>query len=358
MISCPDISMKYSVSNTLLPFCLILLVACNAQHTEEETEVTPLAKVQTHLLELSEITDTLTAYGTVIALPNNLKNLSVPYASRIERVYVSNGQSVQAGDPLLTIEPSEDALLSVKQAQQELAAATQEQELLQGRFQLKLATEHELVTSRLRVSQAKALFQDLTARGSLKTHTLKADKPGVITAVNVQQEQRIAAASPLLQWAEQTQWRIDLGVESNLIDSLQKHQAVQLSPVNRKLNHPVSAVIESIAQQIDPQSHLVRVIVKPSNEASLLLNEWVKGQITLSTKNTLVAPRAAVLSDNDKYSVFTVVDKKAVKHTVELGIETDTSFELIGPTLKAQDQLVILGNYELTDGMDVEVQQP
>ena len=356
MIYCPDRFMKYRFFNIVLPLCCVLLMACNTHTEEEEAEVTPVAKVQTQPLELTDIADTLTAYGSVIALPSNSKNLSVPYASRIERVYVSNGQTVRAGDPLLTLEPSEDALLSVKQAQQELAAATQEQKLLQGRFQLKLATEHELVTSQLRVDQAKALLQDLTARGSLKTHTLKAEKPGVIAAVNVQQEQRIAAGSPLLQWAEQAQWRIALGIEPSRIGTLKTQQAVELTPVNRKLEQSVSGVIEAMTQQIDPQSHLVTVIVKPSKQVDFLLNEWVKAHITLSTKNTLVAPRAAVLPDDEGYSVFTVVDKKAVKHTVELGIETDTLVELIDPTLKPQDELVILGNYELTEGMDVEVE--
>ena len=356
MIYCPDRFMKYRFFNIVLPLCCVLLMACNTHTEEEEAEVTPVAKVQTQPLELTDIADTLTAYGSVIALPSNSKNLSVPYASRIERVYVSNGQTVRAGDPLLTLEPSEDALLSVKQAQQELAAATQEQKLLQGRFQLKLATEHELVTSQLRVDQAKALLQDLTARGSLKTHTLKAEKPGVIAAVNVQQEQRIAAGSPLLQWAEQAQWRIALGIEPSRIGALKTQQAVELTLVNRKLEQSVSGVIEAMTQQIDPQSHLVTVIVKPSKQVDFLLNEWVKAHITLSTKNTLVAPRAAVLPDDEGYSVFTVVDKKAVKHTVELGIETDTLVELIDPTLKPQDELVILGNYELTEGMDVEVE--
>ena len=265
---------------------------------------------------------------------------------------------MQTGDSLITVEPSEDALLGVKQAQQELAAATQEQKLLQGRFQLKLATQHEIVTSQLRVDQAKALVQDLTARGALQRHTLKAENSGVIAVVNVQQDQRIAAGSSLLQLTEQTQWRIDLGVEPSAVSALKLQQIVALTPVNRKLENSISAVIESIGQQIDPVSHLVTVLVKPTTAASFLLNESVQGQVTLTTKATLVAPRAAVLPEGDKYTVFTVLDKKAVKHTVQLGIETDTSVELIDPTLKVNDELVVLGNYELTDGTAVEVEKP
>jgi RND family efflux transporter MFP subunit len=351
--------MKHNFFKLLPYLCCLLLIACDAQQEgTTEHEPTPVAQVQTSKLEYTNITATLTAYGSVIALPNNLKTLSVPYASRIENVYVSNGQSIHAGDSLLTIQPSEDALLVIKHAQQELAAATQEQKLLQGRIHLKLATQHELVASQLRVDQAKALIQDLTARGSLKSHTLKAEKAGVISTINVQQGQRIAAGSPLLQWAEQNQWRVSLGIEPSSIAQLKTRQQVSLLPATRTFDQAIPGVIESIAQQIDPASHLLTVVVKPSTTAGLLLNESVEGEISLSSKQALVAPSAAVLPDEDGYSVYTVLDNHAIKHRVKLGTETDTQVEVIDPTLNAQDVIVMLGNYELTDGMAVEVQQP
>ena len=92
----------------------------------------------------------------------------------------------------------------------------------------------------------------------------------MIVAVHVQQEQRLAAGSPLLQWAEESQWRIDLGVEASQVGVLRKQQVVELIPVSRKLEQPVSAVVESIAQQIDPLSHLVSVMVKPATKADFL----------------------------------------------------------------------------------------
>ncbi len=98
----------------------------------------------------------------------------------------------------------------------------------------------------------------------------------MIVAVHVQQEQRLAAGSPLLQWAEESQWRIDLGVEASQVGVLRKQQVVELIPVSRKLEQPVSAVVESIAQQIDPLSHLVSVMVKPATKADFLLEQHSK----------------------------------------------------------------------------------
>jgi multidrug resistance efflux pump len=80
-------------------------------------------------------------------------------------------------------------------------------------MQLKLALQHELVTSQLRVAQAKALVEDLTAHGATQSHTLNADSAGVISQITAQQGQRLPAASPFLQWFEQNQWGVFFGVE-------------------------------------------------------------------------------------------------------------------------------------------------
>ena len=344
----------------LLCSFIFVLAACDTNQAPEksESELVPIAQVKTTKLQYSDISATLTAYGTVTALPNTLKSLSVPYACRIENVFVSIGQSIHTGDALITVQPSEDALLVVKQAHQELSAALQELKLLQERMQLKLATQHDLITSQLRVDQAKALVQDLSARGSLKSHILKAEHNGVVTLINVQLGQRILAGSPLLLWTEQNQWNILLGIEPSAVDQLQVHQKVLLSPMSHKIKQDIEGSIDTISQQIDPITHLVNILVKSPASQAFLLNEGIKGQITLSTKRALVVPKTAVLPEDEGFTVFTVVNRHALRHRVQVGIETDTHIEVISETLNAQDDIVVLGNYELKDGMAVEVQKP
>jgi RND family efflux transporter MFP subunit len=351
--------MKPNLFISLLCLFILLLSSCSAEKEQTGSSIeVSIAQVQTLKLQNSDISATLTVYGSVMPLPSALKTLSVPFACRIKNIKVTNGQAVRKGDPLLTVQPGEDALLAVTQAQQELSAAKQEQKLLQERISLKLATQHELVTSQLRVAQAKALVQDLTSRGATQTHTLTADSSGVISLVNVQQGQRLPAASPLLQWLEQNQWGVSFGVEPENFGQLRLQQEVFLMPVNRAVVHPIRGRIELITQQIDPLTHLITILVRPDAESGLLLNELVQGRITVSSKRTLVAPRAAVLPDADAYSLFTVVQGHAVKHRVQLGIENDKQVEIIGATLKEQDDMVVLGNYELQDGMAVEIKQP
>jgi multidrug efflux pump subunit AcrA (membrane-fusion protein) len=120
----------------------LLLVACTAEPPQENTaaEPPPVASVKTQKLHYADMGSTLTVYGSVVPLSNTLQILTVPYTSRIDSIYVANGQTVNRGDKLLALQPSEDALLAVKQAQQDLAAVKDEHDLLQQRVALKLAT--------------------------------------------------------------------------------------------------------------------------------------------------------------------------------------------------------------------------
>ena len=351
--------MKFKSLTLFSCLCLLLISACKTPEAENrDSEIVGVAQVQTTPLVYSEISAKQLAYGSVIALDNTLNSISLPYACRIEAIHVSHGQAVRAGQTLLSVQPTEDSVLQVKQAQQELASALQEQQSLQARLQLKLVSEHDLVSNRLRVAQAKALVQDLSSRGSLTQHTIKTEKSGVITSINVQVGQRLAASSPLIQWTTSNQWRVILGVEPALFEQLQAKQTVLISPINRSLEPAISGKIESINQQIDANNHLLNVIVSLEERANLLLNEQVKAEIILENKPALLAPSAAILANAEGYSVFTVVDQHAVKHQVQLGIEDQDQVEIIAPSLKDQDQIVILGHYELADGMRVEVQQP
>ena len=84
----------------------------------------------------------------------------------------------------------------------------------------------------------------------------------------------------------------------------------------------------------------------------------LKRKIIVSSANTLVAPRQALLPDGKAYSLFTIEKGHAVKHQVQVGLENDTQIEVIANDLKEQDDIVVLGNYELEDGMAVEVKKP
>jgi len=265
---------------------------------------------------------------------------------------------VQQGDVLLTLKPGEDAVLQLEQARKELNAALREQQLLQERIRLKLATQQDLVTAQLRTEQAKVMIKNLSDRGINQNQQIKAEHAGIIHLVSVQQGQIVVAGSPLLQWVDQNQWVVRLGLEPEDFDRLQLNQPVLLTPVNKPVAQPVKGRIATITHQIDPVTRLLNVFVKPESNQQLLINDFVQAQIIVSSANILVAPRQALLPDGNAYSLFTIEKNHAVKHQVQVGLENGTQIEVIGNDVKELDDIVVEGNYELEDGMAVEVKQP
>ncbi len=327
--------------------------AANEDTASSATE--PIAEVEAIKLHKGQIEETLTAYGAVLPLPDKLKTISVPYTSRIDKIQVNQGQTVQEGDLLITLKPGADAVLQLEQAQRELRAALRNNQLLRERIRLKLATQQDLLTSSLRVEQAKIMLKNLADRGIGKEQQIHAESSGIIFLVNVQQGQIVAAGTPLLQLVDNSQWVVRLGIETEDYAHIQLNQPVLITPVNTPVAQPVKGHIEIITHQIDPSTRMVNVFIRPELNRTLLINDFVEGRIIISNNETLVVPRQAVLPDDGGYSLFTVVDGRAVKHDVKVGLENGAQIEVIADDLNVGDDVVVLGNYELEPGMAVAV---
>lgn len=71
-------------------------------------------------------------------------------------------------------------------------------------------------------------------------------------------------------------------------------------------------------------------------------------------KNALLVPTEAVMTEGDKTYLFTVEGTKAKKIEVEL-LETQTEMSAIKGNLKEGDEVIIVGQFLLSDGSEIEV---
>ena len=356
--------MKFNSKNIIVLITLLALVMVglllywqlkphDASGSDTAAEPEPVAQVKTIKLHKGEFNETFTAYGVVLPFPDKLMTISVPYISQIDKMQVNQGQIVRQGDVLLTLKPGVSAVLQLEQARRELAAALRENKLLQERIRLKLATRQNSVATQLRVEQARVMVKNLLDQGIGKERQIRAEQDGIIYRVSVQQGQIVAAGAPLLQLVDQNQWMVRLGIEPEDYAHLQPGQQVLMRSVNTPAAEPVKGHIEIITHQIDPNTRLLNVFVRPALNQILLINDFVKGRIVIASADTFVVPRQAVLPDNGAYSLFTVANGRAVKHRVEIGLENDRQVEVIATDLKAEDDVVVVGNYELKPGMAV-----
>lgn len=114
--------------------------------------------------------------------------------------------------------------------------------------------------------------------------------------------------------------------------------------------------IETINSVVDNKTQMAQIRASLRNSQHLLKSDlFAKVEIVLqSLKDVILIPRNAVLGNPESYFVFLKKDGKALRKTFQPGIENADIVE-VKSGLNVGDSIIVLGNYELKEGMKVEV---
>jgi membrane fusion protein (multidrug efflux system) len=317
----------------------------------------PVASVSVVTLGMTELGSDITVYGDVVPAPGAIQVVSVPYESRVRRVMVSARQKISRGDDLLEIEPSPNALLELEQAQNGRDIARQKLAHVKELFALKLATNAQILGAEEAAGQASARLESLKKRGVDGKRLIRSEVTGLIGKVHIQEGAIVPAGNPLAEIIAQDRLEVRLGVEPGDVNRLVPGQPVRLSDVNVSGAQKTIGRIRKISRAVNPATRLVDVFVTLPGSAKYLLGEYVLGRLRTASSHGLVVPRRAVLPEGGNHVLYTVRNGHAVKHIVQIGIESGNRVEVSGGGLKPGDEAVVLGNYELEDGMPVKVQR-
>jgi RND family efflux transporter MFP subunit len=310
--------------------------------------------VATTQLVRKTISQTLVAYGTVVAQPGEVKIASVPFESRVLHLRVTAGQPVSMGAELLAIEPSADAKLQLRQAQSGLDQANVALKQAQARFNEKLATNQDLAQAEQAVQNAQLTLQSLQSRGIGSETTLHAEVAGEVAKVDVQEGQIVPAGGPMIELIAANRIEVRLGIEPDDAARLHAGQAVAINSVSASVATRVKGDLRLITATINPDTRLVDAFASIPEGSSFLLSDYVRAEVEVESKEGLIVPKAAVLpGDDDQPTLFTVHDGRAVKQVVRVGLKSGDEVEVIGDDLKEGEAVVTVGNYELEDGMAV-----
>ncbi len=341
----------------ILAVVLRLFKGCSKpERTEAQGAV---AQVQTAPIREGLMTEYITTYGSVIPAPGALQTISVPFESQVVRIMVSSGQKVTRGNQVLEIMPSPDTSLQLEQAQQELETANETLKDAEGRFALKLATNDQVFKAKLKQRQAQLRVESMKKRGIGPPRTFSAPLSGLIKKVFVQEGAIVGAGQPLAEIVAQDRLEVRLGVETEDIDRVKERQPVAVTRVNVPALPPVTGNVRKISYRVNSNTRLVDVFVSLPSTTNFFLDDSVAGKIAVVSAQGLIVPRSAVLPAGDGAStLFTVQTGRAVKHQVRVNLQSDKEVELQdGSGLQAGEPVVIMGNYELKDGMAVKIQE-
>src|SRR5437868_10153726 len=342
----------------LVVVALIAVVLKRFGIGEGEKKSGPIARVQVAKVQRKTITEKVIVYGSVVAQPGKTHSVSIAFETRVRHILVAPGQFVQENDPLIEVELSPGAQVQFQQAKNAAEAARKELKQTQERFNLKLATNQDLSAAEKTARDAEAQLTALQRAGAGGDNRIHSDISGVIAKVDVQDGQIVPPGGPLLEIVAENEIEVKLGVEAEDLSAAQEGAPITIVALNDPTAGKVDGTVRLVTRRIDPTTRLVDVYVALPEGTKLLLDGYVRGELERTEKNALVVPRSAVLpNESREFEVFTMANNRAVKHTVKIGAENPNEIQVTADDLHEGDPVVTVGNYELEDGMAVEIKK-
>lgn len=191
------------------------------------------------------------------------------------------------------------------------------------------------------------------------TNIIRAGAKGYITQVNhqagdyVQDGEQLAVISDLNSFV----FLLDLPYE--LRPYVMNKKSVELIlPDGEKLAGNISSTMPTV----DAASQTQSVVIKVNAPHSIPENLVAKVRILKSLQsNAPSLPKAAVLTDETQsnFWIMKMIDSTtAVKVPVTRGIEANGQVQILSPPLKADDKILLTGNYGLGDTAKVKIVEP
>lgn len=325
----------------------------DAAADQREPSQAAVASVQVDRIKQGTLANEIAVYGTIVPAAGAVQTIAVPYESRAQRILVAEGQQVSRGDALLEIAPSPETSLQTRQARNDYEMAQQALQFMQQRFDLKLATNDQLLQAKQALEQAQAKMEN--TRGRATPQEIHADATSLVSKIAVQRGAIVPAGNAMIEMVAQGRLEARVGVEPGDRDQVRAGQEVRIGHVIEPERRVVVGKIRALAQAANAGTHLIDGFIDLPSSAEFLLNESVIGKIIIAHVQGLLVPRSALLPEGDHFVVFTVKAGRAEEHKMKIRLENGQQAEVSGENLQAGAPVVTLGNYELKDGMAVKV---
>lgn len=377
----------------ILPLALagaLTLSLCSCVHEETSDYVAPSGvAVQTQLVEVNTVSNTNKVSGKVIA--DNETSVFVPTNALCTAVYVQQGDEVQAGDKICTLDLS-STLASQGAASVNYSATVQSYNDQKALFDAQIALAENNLTTTQRLFEIGAASQLEVDNASLQLKQLQATKSstlaqleagiqsglsslsqlstllehvdsfgnviapvsGTISTLTAVESSYISAAYPVAVITGADQMKLSAMVSETLVPQLKIGDQVEVSVSSA--NTVFTGTIRSIDTAANAQTRLYGVTVSiPAEVTGLLVGMSADATFfTNVSDGAVVIPSQAVLNSNGVEYVFVVKDGTAVRVDVETGLAGSGITQVLSG-LEAGQELVTVGQSYLTDGCAVRV---
>lgn len=340
--------LHHSRSLALVCGLMLLLPACSGSHQSEEKSQAPVA-VQTAMPVRRNFHSYVQAYGTLSGDTRHAQALTLPQAGHVIAAEVTPGRRVRKGQPLLRIATDPSTISAYQQAVNTVNQARDELTRTQRLHDEKLATNSQLDAARKALADAQsALAAQAKLGGAQAVTTLDAPADGVVTALDVQLGERVAAGAKLVEFTPHGALVALLGVEPEQAAGIRPGMAATIDPVygGRAALH---GTVVTVSDALNPQSHLVDVLATINDPAGLAAGAALSAQVDVAQFPAWAVPRDALLNDEKGDYIFQIEHGKAQRVDVQVLAPAGSPVGVDGK-LDGSAPVITLGAYELSDG--------
>jgi membrane fusion protein (multidrug efflux system) len=298
-------------------------------------------------------TGAIASYYTATATlaPENEAEILARVAGVVKTLDCEEGDRVQRGDVLLTIE-NDEYMFRLRQAEASLADIKARLDRLEKMKSQDLVSVEEYETLRNDLKAAEA--EEVLARTNLSYTRVVAPFSGSIVARRVGVGQNITAGAPLFQLSDFDPLLARIYVPAKQFNLLEPDQPVDL--VLESDDTRLEGRIKLINPTIDPNSGTIKVTVEIRNyPAGVRPGDFAQVRIvTERREGSTLVPRIAVVTDRGEQVVYVSADSTAERRVVELGFQDDQNAEIVSG-VSPGEQVIVKGQRSLKHGSPIKI---
>ena len=320
--------------------------ACGSEAAEDSKPAVPVEASKVVAAPLSE---QVTAIGTLLS--DEAVTISSEIAGRLKEIHFEEGQPVEKGALLFSLDDSVYRAQLDASAKLKLAAQTNKRTSTLFSNKYATAQSADEAASNLAVNTAAVEL----ARVQLDKTRITAPFAGIVGLRHVSAGEYITAGQALVNLEAIDPVKADFRVPEKFLPAIRVGQTIKI-----KVDAFPEDSFEGRVYAIDPRldvagrSLLVRAMV-PNRDQRLRPGLFARVTVLLQLKeDALSVPEQAIVPQGESQFVFKIVDGKAKLTKVKIGTRREGRVEIV-EGLTAGDQVVTAGQLKIRDGSPVTI---
>lgn len=301
-----------------------------------------------------EFSTRIEALGTLE--PNEVVDLTLNVADRVQSIYFDDGQRVRKGKTLLSLAQREQIALT-EAAEATAEEARRQLERIERLIERKAVSQAELDEAKRNLDSANAQLRAVQSRQ--KDRVLVAPFDGVLGFRMVSVGSYVRPGDMVARLIDDSEMNLEFSVPSTFLRSLKPGTKI-IARTDDLPDMDFEGEIATLDNAIDPVTRAVSVrATLPNPDRALLSGMFMEIILTADPRSTLALPEEAVQPVGPKTFVFVVNEDSnsliARRTEVKLGALQDGYRELLSG-LQSGDKVITEGVIRVRDGASVKIE--